>query len=131
VDQADQALYMTSHPPSDSWHFQDTLNQSLENCPQQIRPSLNHEYILPGTKIGNIHAQNRAGPGTRAIHSFQRPLRRPDNGQIMLFNGRRLLFPFYSSNTPLKHSLDQIPFPSTPIATPEHRQYLNIQSSGI
>jgi len=91
ANQADQALYMTSHPPSDSRHFQDTLSNSSGNFSQQIRPSLDPEYILPGTKIGNIHGQNGAGPGARAIHSFQRPVRRPDN-QGMLFSGRRLFF---------------------------------------
>jgi len=49
----------------------------------------------------------------------------------MLFNVRHLFFPFDSSNTPLKHSLVQIPFPSTPIASHEHRQRLNIQTSSI
>jgi len=129
--QAGQALYITSHPSSDSRHFQDTLSKSSGNFPQQIRPSLDPEYTLLGTKIGNIHGQNGAGPGARAIYSFQRPVRRPDHGQGMLFNGRRLFFPFDSSNTPLKRSLDQIPFPSTPIASHEHRQRLNIQSSVI
>jgi len=49
----------------------------------------------------------------------------------MLVNGRRLFFPFESSNTALKHLLDQIPFPSTPLTAHEHRQRFNIQSSAI
>ena len=63
-------LYMTSYPPSDSRHFQDNLSKSSGNSPQQIRPSLDPEYILPGTKIGSIHGQNGTGAGARAIHSF-------------------------------------------------------------
>ncbi|PUU73394.1 hypothetical protein B9Z19DRAFT_1004554 [Tuber borchii] len=113
ADQADQALYITSHLPSDSRHFQDSLSKSPGNFPQQIRPNLDPEYTLPGAKIGNIHGQNGAGPGGRAVQSFQRPARRPDNGGGMLFNA------------------DQIPFPCTPIASHEHRQRLNIQSSAI
>ena len=122
---------MPSHLPSDSRHFQDSLSKSPGNFPQQIRPSLDPEYILTGAKIGNIHGQNGAGPGGRAVQSFQRPVRRPDNGGGMLFNGRHLLFPFDSPNISLKHSADQIPFPCTPIASHEHRQRLNIQSSTI
>jgi len=129
ADQADQALYMTPHPPSDSRHFQDSLSKSLGNFPQQTRPSMGPEYILTGAKIGNIHGQNGAGPGSRAIQSFQRPIQRPDNGEGMLFNGRRWFFPFDSSNSSLKNSVDQIPFPCTPIASHEHRQRLNIHSS--
>jgi len=34
-------------------------------------------------------------------------------------------------NTHLKHSLDQVPFPSTPIASHKHRQRLNIYSLAI
>jgi len=122
---------MTSHQPSDSWRFQDTRSKPWGNFPQQIRPSLDPEYILPGTNIGNIHGQNGTGPGARAIHSFKRPVRRPGNGLGMLVNSTRLFFPLDSSNTPLKDSLDQIPFRSTPIATHEHRQRLNTQSSTL
>jgi len=107
---------MTSHPPYNSRHCLDTLRKSLGNFPQQIRASPDHQYIPPGTNIGNSHRQNEAGSGARAIYSFQRPVRRPDNGQGMLVNGRRLLFPFDSSITHLKYSLDLIPFPSTPIS---------------
>ena len=39
ADQADQALYMTSHLPSSSRHFQDTLSKLSGNFPQQIRSS--------------------------------------------------------------------------------------------
>ncbi|PUU73384.1 hypothetical protein B9Z19DRAFT_1057872 [Tuber borchii] len=131
VDQADQALYMTSHLPSDSRHSQDSISKYAGNFPQQIRPSLDPEYILTGAKIGNIHGQNGAGPGGRAVQSFQRPVRRPGNGGGMLFKGRNLLFLFDSPNISLKHSADRIPFPCTPIASHEHCQRLNIQSSAM
>jgi len=124
-------LYMTSHLPSDSRHFQDTLCESSGNFPQPIWSGLDPEYILPGRRIGNIHHQNRAGRGGRAIHSFQRPVRRPDNGPGRLINSRYLFFRFDSSNTLLKHSLRQIPFTSTPNPTHRHRQHLNIQSTAI
>jgi len=122
---------MTFHPPFDCRHFQDSRSTSLGTFPQQIRPSLDPEYTLSSAKIGDIRGQNGVGPGARVIHSFQRPVRRPDNGEGVLFNGRRLLFPHHSSITPLKPSLDRIPFPSTPIASHEHCQVLKIQFSAI
>ena len=103
ADQVDQALYMTSHLPFDCRHFQDSRSTSLGTFPQQIRPSLDPEYTLSSAKIRDIHGQNGAGPGARVIHSFQQPVRGPDNGEGVLFNGRRLFIPFDSSNTPLKH----------------------------
>ncbi|CUS12156.1 unnamed protein product [Tuber aestivum] len=112
ADQADQALYMTPHQPSDARHFQDSLGKSAGNYLHQIRPSLEPEYTITGAKIGSVHAQNAAGPGGRTSQSLQRPGRRPDNSGGMFFN-------------------DQIPFPSTPIASHEHRQRLNIQSTAI
>ncbi|KAG0639185.1 hypothetical protein HOY80DRAFT_964424 [Tuber brumale] len=112
TDQADQALNMTSHQPSDSRYFQDSLSNSAGNFPQQIQPSLEPEYTLTGAKIGSIHAQGGIGPGGRAGQSLQRPGRRPDDVGGMYLN-------------------DQPPFSSTPIAGHEHRQRLNIQSSAI
>ena len=102
ADQADEALYMTSHAPSDSRHFADTLNKPSGNFHQQIRARQDPEYILPGAKIGNIHGQHRAGPSARAIHSFQRLVMRPHNSQGMLVNGSHLFLPFDSPNSPLK-----------------------------
>ncbi|CAZ80628.1 unnamed protein product [Tuber melanosporum] len=112
TDQADQALYMTSHQPSDSRYFQDSLNKSAGNFSQQIQPSLEPEYTLTGAKIRNTHAQGGIGPGGRAGQSLQRPGRRPDDVGGMFLN-------------------DQTPFSSTPITGHEHRQRLDIQSSAI
>ena len=92
ADQADLALYRTSHPPSDSQHFQGTLSKSSGNFPQQIRPSPDPEYIILGTRIGNIHCLNRAHHGRRAIHSFQLPVWRPDKSLGMHVNSRCLFF---------------------------------------
>jgi len=36
ADQVDQALYMTSHPPFDSRHFQDTRSTSSGTFPQPL-----------------------------------------------------------------------------------------------
>jgi len=115
ADQADLALYMTSHPPSDSQHFQGTLSKSSGNFPQQIRSSPDPEYIIPGTRIGNIHCLNRAHHGRRAIYSFQRPVWRPDNWVCMLtvdvcsFNLIPLTFPL---------NLHYVRFHSRPLLSP-------------